>query len=79
LLAQQRYPVLVVVPVTGTLSLGAMYPVVQPYRGGLTKPSTVLVDMIRSVDKQRVTGRLAPLPLEDLRNLDDALRAVLAL
>jgi mRNA interferase MazF len=78
---QQRFAdaVIVVVPLTGTLGLGRLYPVIQPYPRGLTKPSSALVDMIRGVDKVRVTGTLAPLPAADLVRLDDVLRALLNL
>jgi mRNA interferase MazF len=77
---QQRFrDVVVIVPVTSKLGLGPLYPVLQPYARGLSKPSTVLVDMIRGVDKQRVVGRLAPLPEPDLKRVDDALRRLLAL
>jgi mRNA interferase MazF len=78
---QQRFAdqVIVVVPLTGALGLGRLYPVIQPYPRGLTKPSSALVDMIRGVDKVRVTGTLAPLPDDDLRRLDDALRSLLGL
>jgi mRNA-degrading endonuclease toxin of MazEF toxin-antitoxin module len=79
-LSGQRYRTLVVVvPVTGKLGLDPMYPVLQPYSRGLTKPSSALVDMIRGIDRQRITGTFAPLPHADLKRLDDALRKFLCL
>ncbi len=81
-LTQQRFPLAIVVPVTGTSGLGAMYPVIQPYAGGLTKPSTVLIDNIRGIDvktPKRVTGALPPLPQRDWERVETALREVLGL
>ena len=40
----------VVVPVTGTPAQGALYPDLAPGASGLTKPSTALVDQVRSID-----------------------------
>jgi mRNA-degrading endonuclease toxin of MazEF toxin-antitoxin module len=71
--------ILVVVPVTSTVGLGPVYPVVQPYARGLQRPSTALVDMIRGIDNERVDGMLAPVPRADLERIDAALRAVLGL
>ncbi len=68
-----------VVPLTGTLGLGPLYPVIQPYPRGLSKASSALIDMIRGVDKVRVRGVLAPLAEADLARLDDALRSLLGL
>ena len=61
--ADQRFPLLCVVPVTGTPGEGALYPQLGPGRSGLTKTSYALVDHLRSVDKRRVRrvfGQLAP-------------------
>jgi mRNA interferase MazF len=77
--ALQRFPVFVIVPVTGTLGLSDLYPVVPAYPRGLTKPSTVLVDQVRAIDKLRVRGQLAPIPREHLAKVDAALRRVLGL
>jgi mRNA-degrading endonuclease toxin of MazEF toxin-antitoxin module len=61
--ADQRYSLLCVVPVTGTPGEGALYPALDPGPSGLTKMSYALVDHLRSVDKRRVMrvfGQLAP-------------------
>lgn len=79
LVANQRYPVLVVVPLTGTTSLPPTYPVIQPYPRGLTKASSALVDQVRCIDKQRVVSQFAPLPHADMKRVDEALRRVLGL
>ena len=65
--SNQRFPLIAVVPVTGTLAQGALYPPLAPGSSGLTKPSTALVDQVRSIDKQRVRrryGRVSPAELE---------------
>jgi len=75
----QRYPIVVVVPLTSKTGLSELYPVVQPYTRGLNKPSTVLVDQIRAIDKQRIRSVVAPLPALEMRRVDEALRKALGL
>ena len=63
----QRFPLIAVVPVTGTPAQGALYPALAPGSSVLTKPSTALVDQLRSIDKQRVRrryGEVSPKKLE---------------
>jgi mRNA interferase MazF len=65
--ADQRFPLLCVVPVTGTPGDGALYPPLNPGKSGLTKISYALTDHLRSVDKRRVKrvfGRLTQLELD---------------
>ena len=60
--ADQRFLLLCVVPVTGTRGDGALYPPLGPGRSGLTRLSYALIDQLRSVDKRRIRrvfGRLA--------------------
>jgi mRNA interferase MazF len=71
--ADQRFPLLCVVPVTGTPGDGALYPPLGPGHSGLTKLSYALIDHLRSVDKRRVRrvfGQLAP---DELRAVDEGL------
>ena len=71
--ADQRFPVLCVVPVTGTPGDGALYPPLGPGHSGLTKTAYALIDHLRSVDKRRVRrvfGQLAP---DELGAVDDGL------
>jgi len=68
--AQQRYPLLCVVPLTGTPGEGALYPRLAPGPSGLRKPSFALVDQIRSVDKTRVRRVFEPVALEEMRGID---------
>lgn len=76
--AQLRFPLVVVVPVTKTKQ-GPLYPVVGPYPGSLTAPSTVLVDNIRGIDKVRISMKWAPVPAADLALVEHALAKLLAL
>lgn len=60
--SDQRFPMVCVVPITGTPGAGALYPALRPGPSGLTRTSYALIDQIRSVDKRRVRrvfGRLA--------------------
>jgi len=71
--ADQRFPLLCVVPVTGTPGDGALYPPLGSGHSGLTKLSYALIDHLRSVDKRRVRrvfGQLAP---GELSAVDDGL------
>jgi mRNA interferase MazF len=79
LLAQQRYPILSIIPVTGTTGLGAMYPILEPYSGGLIKRSSVLVDQIRSVAKIRIKRLYAPILALEMIRVDAAVRFALGL
>lgn len=75
----QRYPLVCVVPVTGTAGEGVLYPLLEPGPSGLTKPSWALVDQLRSLDKRRVRrvfGRVTP---EELSRLDEGLLLFLGL
>jgi mRNA interferase MazF len=53
-IADQRFPLLCVIPVTGTAGVGALYPELSPGRSGLSRQSYALADQLRSVDKRRV-------------------------
>jgi mRNA interferase MazF len=75
----QRFPVLCVVPITGTPGEGALYPRLAPGRSGLRRASFALVDQVRAVDKRRVRkvfGQIAP---EELDSIDEGLRLFLGL
>jgi mRNA interferase MazF len=75
----QRYPMIAVVPVTGTPGEGLLYPRLEPGPSGLRKTSFALVDQVRSVDKVRVLRIYASVRQEELRALDDGLRHFLGL
>lgn len=75
----QRFPLIAVVPITGTAGHGALYPALAPGSSGLTKASYVLVDHIRSIDKRRIRrifGRVSP---TELAGVDQGLELFLGL
>lgn len=77
--ADQRFPLVGIVPVTGTPGEGALYPPLRPGKSGLTKASYALVDHLRSVDKRRIRrvfGQVAPV---ELGAVDDGLLLFLGL
>ncbi len=64
--ADQRFPLVGVVPITGTPGEGALYPKLGAGGSGLIKASYGLIDHLRSVDKRRVRrvfGQLTPAEL----------------
>ena len=69
----QRFPLVAVVPITGTAGVGALYPALSPGESGVTKPSWVLVKLAPLIlvldtlimliafrgEKQRVSDKIA--------------------
>jgi len=53
-IGDQRFPLVCVVPVTGTPGEGLLYPPLAPGKSGLAKKSFALIDHLRSVDKRWV-------------------------
>jgi mRNA interferase MazF len=77
--ADQHFPLVGVVPVTGAPGEGALYPSLSKGKSGLTKPSYALVDHLRSVDKRRIRrlfGRVSP---SELGTIDEGLLLFLGL
>ena len=75
----QRYPMLAVVPITGTPGEGALHPPLRPGPSGLTKPSWALVDQLRSVDKRRVFRAFHTITPDEFAAIDEGLRLFLGL
>ena len=77
--ADQRFPLVAVVPITGTAGTGALYPRLAPGSSGLVKESHALIDHLRSIDKRRIRrvfGRIAP---DELHAVDEGLALFLGL
>ena len=74
-----RFPLIAVVPLSGTLGLGALYPVINPGPSGLRQPSTALVDQVRSLDKRRVRRLFGAGTATELAAVDHGLRLFLGL
>lgn len=77
--AEQRYPLLGVVPISGTAGKGALYPPLEPGESGLNKASFALVDQVRSVDKRRVTRAFGQVSAGELEAIDSGLSLYLGL
>lgn len=77
--ADQRFPLIAVVPVTGTAGNGALYPGLAPGSSGLTKASYALVDHLRSIDKRRIRRIFGQVSPTELASVDQGLELFLGL
>jgi mRNA interferase MazF len=77
--ADQRFPLIAVLPITGTAGDGALYPSLAPGSSGLTKTSYALVDHLRSIDKRRIKRMFGRIPDDELANVDTGLKLFLGL
>jgi len=77
--ADQRFPLIAVVPVTGIAGVGALYPAIAPGSSGLAKPSFALVDHIRSIDKRRIRRMFGQVSPGELASIDLGLELFLGL
>jgi mRNA interferase MazF len=75
----QRFPLIAVVPVTGTPGEGALYPALAPGPSGLTKPSYALIDHLRSIDKRRIRRLFGPVSSDELAGIEQGLELFLGL
>ena len=75
----QRYPLLCVVPITGTPGQGALYPTLASGSGNLRKRSFALLDQIRTIDKRRVRKVFGTIAADELMAIDDGLALLLGL
>jgi mRNA interferase MazF len=78
-ISDQRFPLVCVVPVTGTAGEGLLYPLLAPGQSGLAKTSFALIDQLRSIDKRRIRRVFGELPREDVAVIDDGLTLFLGL
>jgi mRNA interferase MazF len=77
--ADQRFPLIAVVPVTGMPGAGALYPELTPGASGLTKPSYALIDHLRSIDKRRIRRVFGRVADDELAAIDQGLELFLGL
>jgi mRNA interferase MazF len=75
----QRFPLVAVVPVTGTAGEGALYPELAPGSSGLAKTSYALTDQVRSVDKRRIRKVFGAVTRGELAAIDLGLELFLGL
>lgn len=77
--ADQRFPLIAVVPVTGTPGEGALYPSLAPGPSGLTKTSCVLTDHVQSIDKRRIRRTYGQVSASERAAIDQGLELFLGL
>ncbi len=77
--ADHRFPLIAVVPVTGTPGEGALYPSLAPGPSGLTKTSYVLTDHLRSIGKRRIRRLFGKVSAAELATIDQGLELFLGL
>lgn len=75
----QRFPLICVVPVTGTSGEGALYPPIDPGASGLKRTSCALIDHLRSVDKRRIRRVFGTISATNQAAVDEGLALYLGL
>jgi mRNA interferase MazF len=75
----QRFPLACVVPITGTLREGLLYPFLAPGPSGLAKESCALIDQLRSVDKRRIRRMFGRLARQEMAAIDEGMAVFLGL
>jgi mRNA interferase MazF len=75
----QRYPLIAVVPVTGSRGEGALYPELAIGPSGLVRTSFALVDHLRSIDKRRISRVFGRISSDELVAIDQGLKLFLGL
>ena len=75
----QRFPLVCVVPVTGTPGAGLLYPSLAAGPSGLAKASFALIDQLRSIDKRRIRRVFGEVTSEEIAAIDEGLVAFLGL
>ena len=78
-IGDQRFPLVCVVPITGTPGEGLLCPPLAPGRSGLAKRSFALIDHIRSIDKRRVRTVFGEIRPEEMYAIDEGLSVFLGL
>lgn len=70
-------PTVIVLPLTSSTNKSSLrtHVPVRPPQGGLKRPSLVLCEQVRTLEKTRLKGRLGTLPRETLCLVDRALAA----
>lgn len=75
----QRFPLIAIVPITGTSGEGALYPELSPGKSGLAKTSYALIDHVRSIDKRRIRRVFGQVTRRELDAIDQGLELFLGL
>jgi mRNA interferase MazF len=77
--SDHRFPLVCVVPVTGTPGKGLLYPPLAPGTSGLAKESFARIDQLRSIDKRRVRRVYGELAAVEIAAINEGLMAFLGL
>lgn len=77
--SDQRFPLVCVIPITGTPGEGILYPPLAPGKSGLAKRSFALIDHVRSIDKRRVRRVFGEISGGEMAVIDEGLTALLGL
>ena len=75
----QRFPLLCVVPVTGSPGEGLLYPPLAAGKSGLARKSFALIDHLRSIDKRRIRRAFGEVAQDEMAAIDEGLTAFLGL
>jgi mRNA interferase MazF len=78
-ISDPRFPLVCVVPVTGTPGEGLLYPPLAPGQSGLARKSFALIDHLRSIDKRRIRRVFGELAQVEMAAIDEGLAAFLGL
>jgi mRNA-degrading endonuclease toxin of MazEF toxin-antitoxin module len=78
-ISDQRFPMMAIVPITGTPGQGALYPLIEPGPSGLVKRSYALIDHLRSVDKRRIRRIFGVVSSGEMKAIDQGLVLFLGL
>ena len=76
---QSRAALVVIIPITSTLRPIPFHVVVQPPEGGLTNPSALLCEAVRSISKDRLVTRWGAVSTATMSQVEDRLRILLRL
>ena len=76
-IGDQRFPLLCVVPITGTPGAGLLYPPLAPGQSGLARQSFALIDHLRSIDKRRIRRVFGDLARPEMAAIDEGLAVFL--
>jgi len=73
----------IVCPITAQIAAATLLRVHIPFQDasktGLTEPSDIIVDQIRSIDNQRLINKLGELPPAQIEQLQKSLQTILAI
>jgi len=76
---QSRAELVVVIPITSTLRPIPFHIVVHPPEGGLTNPSALLCEAVRSISKDRLVTRRGSVLSATIAQVEDRLRVLMGL